>query len=119
MNKIKLTGLQLKTFTEQDAFDYCSINNINPLDITELSLNENKLTKISGIKVFKNLKKLDLAFNNKLKNISVVKNLNNLKILDINDNKITDISVLKNLKLLQNLDIGYTKIKDISLLYKI
>ena len=116
MNKIILTELDLKTFTEQDALDYCQLNNINPEDITELILYENKLTDISGIKLFKNLQKLDLAFNNKLKNISVIKDLNKLKILDINDNKITDISVLKNLKSLQNLDIGYTKIKDISVI---
>ena len=31
MNKIILNNLKLKTFTEQDALDYCLLNNINPL----------------------------------------------------------------------------------------
>ena len=28
MNKIELVNLKLKTFTEQDALDYCILNNI-------------------------------------------------------------------------------------------
>ena len=53
MNKIKLNNLELKTFTEQDAEDYCSINNLNYNNIIQLSLSFNKLTDISGIKIFK------------------------------------------------------------------
>ena len=48
MNKIKLSNLELKIFTEQDALDYCQINNINTDNITELDLYDNKLTDISG-----------------------------------------------------------------------
>jgi len=58
MNKIDLSYLQLKTFTEQNASDYCSINNINPDNIIKLSLFDNELTDISGVKIFKNLKEL-------------------------------------------------------------
>ena len=43
---IFLRNLKLKTFTEQDAEDYCQINNINSDNITELYLNNNKLTDI-------------------------------------------------------------------------
>ena len=58
MNKIDLSYLQLKTCTEQNASDYCSINNINPDNIIKLSLFDNELTDISGVKIFKNLKEL-------------------------------------------------------------
>ena len=104
MNKINLYNLELKIFAEQDAFDYCEINNINPDDITYLDLSDNKLTNISGIKIFKNLEELEL-YSNQIKDISVLKDLNKLKILDINDNKIKDISALKNLNKLKLLDI--------------
>ena len=55
MNKIDLSYLKIKTFTEQDALDYCLLNNINPEDIIILNLCDNKLTDITGIKLFKNL----------------------------------------------------------------
>ena len=38
MNKIRLEFLGLKTVTKQDIVDYCSLNNINPDDITYLNL---------------------------------------------------------------------------------
>ena len=113
MNKINLPNLELKTFAEQDVSDYCLLNNINPDDITELDLRNNKLTDISGIKIFKNLEYLYLHFN-KIKNISVLKYLVNLKELNIGDNEIKDISVLKNLINLKWLYINNNKIKDIS-----
>ena len=72
MKEINLNNLQLKTFTEQNVIDYCSINNINPDNIIELYLSINKLTDISGIKLFKNLNTLSLN-SNKIKNISVLK----------------------------------------------
>ena len=104
MNEIYLTHLKLKTFTEQDVLDYCLLSNINSDDITELSLPYNKLTDISGIKLFKNLNTLYLN-SNELTDISVLKDLNKLENLYINNNKLTDISVLKNLNKLENLDI--------------
>ena len=58
MKILKLNSLQLKTFTEQDTEDYCLLNNINPNDIRIINLKNNQLTDISGIKLFKNLKKI-------------------------------------------------------------
>ena len=58
MKEINLTKLELKTFTEQDASDYCQLNSINPNKIIRLYLYDNELTDISGIKLFKNLKTL-------------------------------------------------------------
>jgi len=105
MNEIYLSKLKLKTFTEQDALDYCQINSINPDNITKLSLFDNELTDISGIKLFKNLKGLWINYN-KIKDISVLKDLINLKELYISNNKIKGISVIKNLIKLESLGIN-------------
>ena len=115
MKQLQLSNLKLKTFTEQDILDYCQINNINPDKITILYLDDNQLTDISGVKLFKNLTELYL-WNNRLKNISVLRNLINLKNLWLNDNKLTDISLLSNLKNLKELYLGNNQIIDISVI---
>ena len=115
MNKIRLGNLQLKTFTEQDAEDYCLLNNINPDNIIKLYLNFNKLTDISGIKLFKNTKELWL-YENKLTDISVLKDLKKLKGLYLYDNELTDISVLKYVKDLKYLSLNRNKLTDISVI---
>ena len=115
MNKIILIELKLKTFTEQDVLDYCSINNININNIIKLYLYNNELTDISGIKLFKNVNKLDLAYN-KLTDISVLKDLTGLKELYLWNNQITDISVLKDLNKLEELYISNNELTDISVL---
>ena len=110
MNKINLQNLELKTFTEQDVIDYCSINNINPDNIIELYLDNNNLTDISGIKLFKNLRTLDLECN-KLTDISIIKYFKNLIILRLTDNEIKDISAIQYLNSLISLDIGYLELE--------
>ena len=102
MKEILLTNLELKTFTAQNASDYCQINNINYNKIIGLDLFNNELTDISGIKLFKNVEILDLN-KNQLTDISVLKNLKKLKILLINNNKIKDISVIQYLNNLETL----------------
>ena len=74
--ELQLSNLKLKTFTGQNAVDYCLLNNINSNDITELDLGFNELTDISGIKIFKNVIILWLN-RNKIKDISVLNNLKN------------------------------------------
>jgi len=113
MNQIKLYDLKLKTFTEQDALDYCQLNNIDIKNIIELDLSHNELTDITGIKLFKNLETLWLYENN-LTYIYVLKDLNKLKTLNISYNKLTDISVLKDLTKLENLWLHNNKIINIS-----
>jgi len=115
MNKIELGNLQLKVFTEQDALDYCQINDINFNNIINLNLNCNSLTDISGVKLFKNIKYLNIG-DNKLTDIFIIKNLKNLKLLNINENKIKDISVIKYLTELEFLGLGNNEIKDISVI---
>ena len=105
MNKLHLNNLNLKTFTEQDVLDYCLLNNINTNDIIMLNLNDNELTDISGIKLFKNLEELYLNYN-KLKNISVLKDLISLKELYISSNNIKNISVINSLVNLKELSIN-------------
>ena len=97
MNKLELEELNLKTFTEQDALDYCLLNNANHLNIFQLWLSNNELTDISGIRLFKNLKELYI-YNNKLTDISVLKHLKYLNCISIGNNQITDISVIQYLK---------------------
>ena len=104
MSYLGLNNLGLKTFTEQDTLDYCLLNNLNQDKIIQLSLSDNKLTDISGVKLFKNLKSLYLN-NNKIINISVIQYLKNLEILSINNlelksNQIQYINSLNNLKYL-------------------
>ena len=104
MREIILSKLNLKTFTEQDAFDYCLLNSLNSDNIIILYLSFNNLTDISGIKLFKNLETLWL-YDNKITDISVLKNLNKLEDLNISNNQITDISVIQHLNNLERLDI--------------
>ena len=123
MNEINLQYLNLKTFTEQNAEDYCLLNNINSDKIIQLSLSDNKLTDISGVKLFKNLKSLYLS-NNKLIDIFDLKNLINLKVLRLGNNEIKDISVIKNLNNLeilyiQNLELESDQIEYIKSLKKL
>ena len=43
---LNLSNLKLKTFTEQNALDYCLLNNLNINKINELNLSWNELTEI-------------------------------------------------------------------------
>jgi len=115
IEEIHLNGLNLKVFTEQDAVDYCSLNNINSDDIIILNLWNNELTDISGIKLFKNLEILYLNYNN-IKSIKSLKNLTKLQQLYLDNNKLNNISVIKNLNNLEYLYIGNNEIKDISVI---
>ena len=72
MKYLFLGNLYLKTFTEQNALDYCLLNNINSDNITELYLHNNELTDITGVKLFKNVEYLDIA-NNELTDINIKK----------------------------------------------
>ena len=113
---MNLCHLKLKTFTEQDVLDYCLLNNINPDKIIELWLSLNLLTDISGIKLFKNLKRLYMN-NNKIKDISVIQYLKNLEILYIHNLKLKSdqIEYINSLKNLRNLWC-YNGFKDMSVL---
>ena len=80
MNEINLSFLELKTFTEQDALDYCQINNINSDKVTRLDLKFNKLTDISVVKYLKNIEYLNITYleleSDQIKYIKSLKKLN-------------------------------------------
>ena len=119
MKYLFLGNLYLKTFTEQNALDYCLLNNINSDNITELYLHNNELTDLTGVKLFKNLKELYIS-NNEIKDISVIKYLKDLEYLDITNLKLESdqiqyINSLKNIKELR----CYKGFKDMSVLDKL
>ena len=116
MNIIELYSLQLKTFTEQDASDYCLLNDINLDKIIQLELYNNKLTDISGLKIFKNLETL-LLYKNKITDISVLKHLYNLKELVIGINPLKNISVIKDLKNIKYLSIDNLELESDQIKY--
>ena len=117
MNEIDLSYLKIKTFTEQNVLDYCQINSINYNNIINLNLNSNKLTDISGIKLFKNLIQLNLESNKRLTDISVLKYLKELSYLYISDTEIKDISYIENLEYLQELWIKNLRLKSDQIQY--
>ena len=118
--KINLSDLKLKTFTEQDALDYCLLNNTNINTVEELYLENNELTDISGVKLFKNLIILFLS-NNKIEDISAVKSLDNLAFLEIGNlkfkNESDTVKIINSLKNLETLNIfnSFKTIKDTQL----
>ena len=116
MNKIYLNDLDLKTFSEQNASDYCQINNINSNNIITFELYSNKLTDISGLKLFKNIKKINIGYN-KIEDISVLKYLTKLKELYMHNNKITDISAVQYLTKLKILSISNLKLESDQIQY--
>ena len=108
---IYLGNLQLKIFTEQDALDYCLLNNLNPNNVILLNLFNNLLTDISGIKLFKNIETLYLG-DNYFKDISFLSSFTELKELDISSNKyLNNISEVKYSRNLEWLDISNLKLE--------
>jgi len=116
MKNIILKGLELKTFTKQDALDYCQINNINPDNIIELDLSDNELTDISGIKLFKNFKILYLGYN-KITDLSDISSLKKLKLLYLNNTDIKNISVILDFKDLEYLNIDNLELESDQIQY--
>jgi len=100
--------------------------NIEDIDIRELNLSE-KYIENEGLKdlakiKFKELKELDLSFN-EISDIRVLEKVNfkELNKLNLSGNKISDIRVLEkvNFKELKELDLSGNKISDISVLEKV
>lgn len=83
--------------------------------ITELNLALSRISNISDIVHFKNLRTLYLGLTN-ISDISPLASLTNLTKLDLHGNKISDISPLASLTNLVVLDLSSTDISDISAL---
>lgn len=82
-------------------------------NLTELNLENTKITNISFLKNLKNLKKLNISGNN-ISDLSPLENLTNLEYLYINNNDVKDISALSKLKNLKELFLSGNKIKSVS-----
>lgn len=80
--------------------------------VTELTITNREIEKISGIEKFNKLEKLNLLYN-KINDVEPLKNLTNLKILYLWSNQISNIEPLKDLINLNELDLGKNQIRNI------
>ncbi|MCL1903096.1 MAG: leucine-rich repeat protein [Oscillospiraceae bacterium] len=85
----------------------------NAEDVQELILSSNKITDISPLSEFRNLKRLYLN-KNQIVDISPLAKLKNLEQLFLSNNKISDISSLNDFDKLERLDLNDNEITDIS-----
>lgn len=74
---------------------------------------EGKITDISALAEFKNLKELRIR-DNEIEDISPLKGLTKLKCLDLGNNRIRNIEALKDMKELRCLDLSANEVSDIS-----
>ncbi|MBI9018444.1 MAG: leucine-rich repeat domain-containing protein [Phycisphaerae bacterium] len=105
------------------CLDFDKISNISFLakynNLKELSLNCNHyISDISALTNKKSIKRLILG-NNAIEDISSLKNLNNLEYLDLMNNSVSNIKPLAKLKSLQHLNLENNQITNISPLAKL
>ena len=86
---------------------------VNELDLSATASDTGKITDITGISDFKNLKVLKLN-NNNILNYSELSKLENLSTLEARHNNIVDLNSFANVKCLENLDASYNAISNIS-----
>ena len=103
----------IKEETKLDTLTPESVKNI-----TELKIEEKKITNITGIEYLKYLEQLSLE-NNYIEKIDNLKELKRLKNLTLSKNYIKSIEPLKHLSNLEALSIDNNNIKDISPLGKL
>lgn len=115
----KLTKEQLKNVSELDL-NRENITNLtgieNCVNLRTLNLESNQLWDISPLSKLKNLEVLKLSGNTHIKNIEELSNIKSLTRLEIENMKITDISMLKNLTNINYLKASKNQISDISAL---
>jgi len=86
-----------------------------PMDATVIGLGDNKLTDISVLREFKELRSVNILGND-VEDISVLAELPHLVAINVGGNKIKDITPLANLEHLMELHIMNNEISDISVL---
>ena len=138
-NKIKNQIEENTILKSDDQYNIITILQENIDKIINLDISNSKISDLTGIEYFRNLKELDASnnnindvskivelgnltklnlSNNKLNNKEELIKLVNLEILNISNNEISDISNFDVSKMtkLNNLDLSYNKIRDISAL---
>lgn len=99
------------TFTENDAAK------IKKLDANNYD-NKNKINTLKGLEKLKNLKYLNVSFNN-LTSLSGIEKLNKLEIIVASHNRLKDILEVKKLYSLSNIDVRDNSIKNINAIKKL
>lgn len=89
------------------------LNAIQLLDLSATKTDTAKITDITGLEKFTNLKTLCLN-NNKVENLDKLSNLKKLKTLSIRHNGLTNLNGIKNLSSLVQLDASNNSINDIN-----
>ncbi|MCL7050315.1 hypothetical protein MKW94_000660 [Papaver nudicaule] len=87
--------------------------NKDPSSITSLALTQKAVTDVSCLSEFKNLERLDLAFNN-LSSLEGLSSCINLKWLSVVQNKLESLKGIERLSKLQVLNAGKNKLKSMS-----
>lgn len=113
----------VEKLTRFDTFginaEYANIENISGIDkftnLSELYLDNNKISDISPLEQLINLENIALD-NTKVSDINPLSSLANLKSISLNFTQVSDITPLKQLGDLKSVDLCGTKIEDISAL---
>jgi protein phosphatase 1 regulatory subunit 7 len=87
-------------------------NTTDPFSITALSLTHKALSDVSCLSEFKNLERLDLAFNN-LTSLEGLKSCVNLKWLSVKENKLESLKGIERLTKLTVLNAGKNKLRSV------
>ncbi|RZC78578.1 hypothetical protein C5167_002758 [Papaver somniferum] len=101
-----MTRLNSKKIVEENQ-------NKDPSSITSLVLTQKALTDVSCLSEFKNLERLDLAFNN-LSSLEGLSSCINLKWLSVVQNKLESLKGIERLSKLQVLNAGKNKLKSMT-----
>ncbi|PCJ61230.1 MAG: hypothetical protein COA79_06525 [Planctomycetota bacterium] len=99
-------------FLSLDGNDLLSLKELNGLSIKKLSINENKIKSLEGIKLDV-LENLDISIKD-LKNLDLLNGCTNLKVLNGSKNELSDVSALFNLNQLKQINLSFNKINNIS-----
>lgn len=86
---------------------------IQNLDLSATTKDTGKITDITGLENFENLKSLNLT-SNKVGNLDKLSGLKGLESLTIKNNGLKDLNSIKNIKSLKQLDASHNGISDIS-----
>jgi len=109
-----LTGLRIDNFIEHvrnnkiDIVKLIAEHSCNYESLRYVSIDDNLISDVSGLKNFKNLSSLLLPKND-INDISPLSNLGKLEMLDLSCNRISNISVLSNLRNLRSLNLSGNK----------
>jgi hypothetical protein len=111
--KILKNGNHLLDLTKKKITNISLLENLNTLiDLEELILDNNRISKIQSLDTLINLKKLSLK-NNNISKIEGLNKLSKLEVLNLENNKISELEGLNNLINLKELNLWDNQIKEL------